>query len=120
MVTEMQAQRERARERARAREREREREKERFLVPSRSLDAALVLLCACRALYLTSQPVHCAVDCRPSIAGGGWIFGSVESSDVVCRDLAVSTDMVVVSVGHRRAPEYKFPTPLQVPPTVLL
>jgi len=42
--------------------------------------------------------------------GGGWLLGSVDSHDGVTRRLAVSSDMVVVSVGYRRGPESRFPT----------
>jgi acetyl esterase len=40
---------------------------------------------------------------------GGWVFGSIVSSDPVCRALARHTPCIVVSVGYRLAPEHKFP-----------
>jgi acetyl esterase len=40
---------------------------------------------------------------------GGWVFGSIASSDPVCRALAKHTPCIVVSVGYRLAPEHKFP-----------
>jgi acetyl esterase/lipase len=42
--------------------------------------------------------------------GGGWLLGSIDSHDVVCRALANASGAVVTSVGYRLAPEHKFPT----------
>ena len=42
--------------------------------------------------------------------GGGWLLGSVESHDTVCRSLANAAKAVVLNVGYRRAPEWRFPT----------
>jgi acetyl esterase len=42
--------------------------------------------------------------------GGGWVLGSVDSHDALCRELARATGAVVVSVDYRRAPEWGFPT----------
>lgn len=44
--------------------------------------------------------------------GGGWVTGSVETCDEVCRTLANEAESVVVSVEYRRAPEHPFPEPL--------
>lgn len=41
--------------------------------------------------------------------GGGWVTGSIETHDLVCRQLCVAVDAVVVSVDYRLAPEAKFP-----------
>jgi len=41
--------------------------------------------------------------------GGGWVIGSLESHDGVCRDLAGRTGAAVLSVGYRLAPEHPFP-----------
>jgi acetyl esterase/lipase len=45
--------------------------------------------------------------------GGGWLLGSVESHDIVCRSLANAANAVVLSVGYRLAPESKFPTAVE-------
>lgn len=46
--------------------------------------------------------------------GGGWIAGSAFMApvDIVCRERAAFANNVVVSVNYRKAPENKFPTPL--------
>lgn len=42
--------------------------------------------------------------------GGGWLLGSVESHDRICRALANASGAVVLNVGYRCAPESTFPT----------
>ena len=41
--------------------------------------------------------------------GGGWVVGSLDTSDSICRALATMVPCVVVSVGYRLAPEDPFP-----------
>jgi acetyl esterase len=41
--------------------------------------------------------------------GGGWVLGSVDGSDSVCRYIAERLRFRVVSVGYRMAPEHVFP-----------
>ncbi len=41
--------------------------------------------------------------------GGGWVLGSTDSDDPLCRDLCVRSDAVIVSVDYRHAPEARFP-----------
>ena len=41
--------------------------------------------------------------------GGGWVHGDLDSSDSLCRSLAVRTNAVIVSVEYRLAPEIPFP-----------
>ncbi|MEL6256853.1 MAG: alpha/beta hydrolase fold domain-containing protein [Bacteroidota bacterium] len=45
--------------------------------------------------------------------GGGFVLRSIESHDLVCRRIARDNQAVVVSVGYRLAPEFKFPIPHQ-------
>jgi len=42
--------------------------------------------------------------------GGGWVIGSHTSDDPLCRELCVKSDVLVVSVNYRHAPEHRFPT----------
>ena len=42
--------------------------------------------------------------------GGGYVVGSLDSHDALCRDLAAQGDYAVLAVGYRLAPEQRFPT----------
>ncbi|MDO7899401.1 alpha/beta hydrolase [Pseudomonas citrulli] len=53
---------------------------------------------------------------RPALLyfhGGGYVVGSLDSHDSLCRNLAAMADCVVVSVAYRRAPEFRFPTAVE-------
>ena len=41
--------------------------------------------------------------------GGGWLVGSLDTHDWICRSIANKTDAAVVSVDYRLAPENSFP-----------
>jgi acetyl esterase len=41
--------------------------------------------------------------------GGGWVRGSLNSHDILCRSLANGGGCIVVSVDYRMAPEHTFP-----------
>ena len=41
--------------------------------------------------------------------GGGFVIGTLDTHDNLCRALALETRAVVVSVGYRLAPEARFP-----------
>lgn len=41
--------------------------------------------------------------------GGGWVIGTIDTHDVVCRALTEASGATVVSVDYRLAPEHHFP-----------
>lgn len=45
--------------------------------------------------------------------GGGFVVGSLDSHDGVCREFCRRTPCAVLSVGYRLAPEHRFPTALE-------
>jgi acetyl esterase len=45
--------------------------------------------------------------------GGGWVLGSLDTVDPICRRLANAVPCAVVSVAYRRAPEHRFPDGLE-------
>jgi len=45
--------------------------------------------------------------------GGGFVFGDLETSDPVSRQLCRETQMVVVSVEYRLAPEHRYPAAVE-------
>lgn len=44
--------------------------------------------------------------------GGGWVLGSLDTHDPVCRQLSLATGWPVLSVDYRLAPEQPFPAAL--------
>ena len=44
--------------------------------------------------------------------GGGWVLGSVEFDELMCRELAKDAGIAVLSVNYRLAPEHPYPAPL--------
>jgi acetyl esterase len=55
-------------------------------------------------------------DARGTVAyfhGGGWVLGTLESVDAVCRALALAAGATVVSADYRLAPEHRYPAALQ-------
>jgi acetyl esterase len=58
------------------------------------------------------QPAGAAAQPLPAILyyhGGGWVIGSLEAYDKVCRYFAARTGCAVVAVDYRLAPEHRFP-----------
>jgi acetyl esterase len=59
------------------------------------------------------RPAATAADARlPCLVyahGGGWVFGNLESHDVLCAQLALEAGIVVFAIDYRLAPEARFP-----------
>jgi acetyl esterase len=57
------------------------------------------------------RPHDDAIECPLLVFfhGGGWMLGSVNSYDTVCRRLAIKSNCAVLSVEYRLAPETTFP-----------
>ena len=59
------------------------------------------------------RPATAAADAKlPGLVyahGGGWVFGSLDSHDVLCAQLAIEAGIVVFAVDYRLAPEARFP-----------
>ena len=53
-----------------------------------------------------------ALPCLLYFHGGGWVIGTLDSTDAICKAVANRAKCVVVSVDYRLAPEHKFPIPL--------
>ncbi len=50
-----------------------------------------------------------ATPCMMFFHGGGWVIGTVDTHNLVCRALTEALDATVVSVEYRLAPEHVFP-----------
>ncbi|WP_332761573.1 alpha/beta hydrolase [Pseudomonas koreensis] len=64
------------------------------------------------ARIYSNQPLNAGAG-RPALLyfhGGGYVVGSLDSHDSLCRALAAMADCVVLSVAYRLAPEFRFPT----------
>jgi acetyl esterase len=58
------------------------------------------------------RPLDRAAEPLPALIwfhGGGWVIGSIESHDGLCRDLCAASGCAVVSVEYRLAPEHRYP-----------
>ncbi len=45
--------------------------------------------------------------------GGGWVYGSLDTHDGVCRALCARTPCIVVAADYRLAPEHRFPAAVE-------
>jgi acetyl esterase len=45
--------------------------------------------------------------------GGGWVLGTIDTAEAICRSLANAADCLVVTVGYRLAPEHRFPAAVE-------
>lgn len=55
------------------------------------------------------RPEHASDAAVVFFHGGGWVLGSLDGHDGICRDLAAGSGATVVSVDYRLAPEHPFP-----------
>ena len=55
-------------------------------------------------------PSHEALPLLLYFHGGGFTIGSIETHDILCRELSRLAGCMVVSLGYRLAPEHRFPT----------
>lgn len=58
------------------------------------------------------RPLHSAEAAAPAILyihGGGWVVGSLDSHDSICRRLCDALHWPIVAIDYRLAPEHRFP-----------
>lgn len=71
---------------------------------------------------ILAEPIHIRLydrqlnvdEPRPTVLfihGGGWVIGNLNTHDSICRKIADSADVRVISVDYRLAPEHPFPVP---------
>lgn len=63
-------------------------------------------------LYRPTADRNAILPCLVYLHGGGWVLGSIESHDGICRHLAAESGCAVASVAYRLAPEHPFPAAL--------
>jgi acetyl esterase len=62
------------------------------------------------------RPAGCPAAGAPGLVylhGGGWVVGTLDTYDDLCRRLAAASGGVVLSVDYRLAPEHPFPAPVE-------
>ncbi|HVX11105.1 MAG TPA: alpha/beta hydrolase [Pirellulales bacterium] len=66
-------------------------------------------------IYTPQTASHVArpLGCLVFFHGGGWVIGSIDTHDGLCRTIANAVGCVVVSVEYRLAPEHPFPAAVE-------
>ncbi|QHF29358.1 alpha/beta hydrolase [Pseudomonas sp. R32] len=64
-------------------------------------------------LYRRSASAAKALPVMLYFHGGGYVVGSLDSHDSVCRRLALSGEFAVLAPAYRLAPEHRFPTAVE-------
>lgn len=64
---------------------------------------------AVRLYRPASAPADAKLPCLVYAHGGGWVFGNLDSHDVLCAQFALEAGIVVFAIDYRLAPEARFP-----------
>jgi acetyl esterase len=64
---------------------------------------------AIRIYRPVSAPADAKLPCLVYAHGGGWVFGNLDSHDVLCAQFALEAGIVVFAIDYRLAPEARFP-----------
>jgi acetyl esterase len=56
-----------------------------------------------------SAPADAKLPCLVYAHGGGWVFGNLDSHDVLCAQFALEAGIAVFAIDYRLAPEARFP-----------
>jgi len=64
---------------------------------------------AVRIYRPAAAPADAELPCLVYAHGGGWVFGNLDSHDVLCAQFALEAGIVVFAVDYRLAPEARFP-----------
>lgn len=64
---------------------------------------------AVRLYRPAAAPADAKLPCLVYAHGGGWVFGNLDSHDVLCAQFALEAGIVVFAVDYRLAPEARFP-----------
>ena len=64
---------------------------------------------AVRIYRPASAPADAKLPCLVYAHGGGWVFGNLDSHDVLCAQFALEAGIVVFAIDYRLAPEARFP-----------
>lgn len=64
---------------------------------------------AVRIYRPASAPADAKLPCLVYAHGGGWVFGNLDSHDVLCAQFALEAGIAVFAIDYRLAPEARFP-----------
>jgi acetyl esterase len=64
---------------------------------------------AVRIYRPAAAPADAKLPCLVYAHGGGWVFGNLDSHDVLCAQFALEAGIVVFAIDYRLAPEVRFP-----------
>jgi acetyl esterase len=63
--------------------------------------------------YLPVAMKPCAQPAILFFHGGGWVIGSLETHDSICRHIVIAAGLQVIAVDYRLAPEHRFPAAVE-------